>query len=229
MSLSFVSSAVLSSTDGVSHNEEKSIETKEIQQLRLRHQSGNKSLFEQLRSNREAEQEKLDEETKMMRMGMRPLDDEDCAHLDTVEQMRIEREQLHKQTVEEELAMFRAAKAERNALDDFEVENDDDNVQNENDERRIVRDNKVMKRKIGIAPVVPKIIAKRKRKRKQTQTHTPTQTQTNTPTPTQTQTEDDKKKKKEIEEKASTQSNTNENTNNSLGGLLGCYYESDSD
>ena len=38
MSLNFVSSAILTSTDGVSHNEEKAVETSEAQELRSNRQ-----------------------------------------------------------------------------------------------------------------------------------------------------------------------------------------------
>lgn len=111
MSLSFVSSAVLKSTDGVSHNEEISVESKEVKQLRLRNE--HRPLFEQLRANSEKEQEKLDEESKLMRMGMRPLDEEDCAHLEKVRDLKEEREREIQESIESELILFRAARAER--------------------------------------------------------------------------------------------------------------------
>lgn len=51
MSLSFVKSAVLSSSDGISHNEEKTIDNAETTSLRSRNTAA-KPLFEQLRANR---------------------------------------------------------------------------------------------------------------------------------------------------------------------------------
>lgn len=112
MSLSFVSSAVLSSTDGVSHNEEVAVESVEVEQLRL-HNGASRPLFEQLRSNREDEQDKYDAFDKATRTGMRPLDEEDCAHLDSVASQKRHKDRVRRTQEEDELALFRAARAER--------------------------------------------------------------------------------------------------------------------
>jgi hypothetical protein len=108
MNLNFVSSAVLSSTDGVSHNEERPIESKEAISLRKNATSW-KPLFEQIQYNRDREREQYEEISKAMR-GTRTLDDEDCAHLDSVSAVRMERERRIQQSVEEELAEFKAAR-----------------------------------------------------------------------------------------------------------------------
>lgn len=108
MNLNFVSSAVLSSTDGVSHNEERPIESKEAVSLR-KNASSVKPLFEQIQYNRDREREQYEEISKAMR-GTRTLDDEDCAHLDSVSAVRMERERRIQQSVEEELAEFKAAR-----------------------------------------------------------------------------------------------------------------------
>eukprot|EP01083_Nonionella_stella_P293642 998704_1 len=114
MSLSFVKSAVLSSTDGVSHNEETTIDNKETQSLRASGAGGgsHKPLFEQLRANKEADLEKDVEFQRSIR-GTRPLDEEDCAHLDSVERMKNERDSAVKSGIERELALFRAAREHR--------------------------------------------------------------------------------------------------------------------
>lgn len=163
MSLSFVSSAVLSSTDGVSHNEEKSIESREVQSLRK--SAEHKPLFEQLRSNREAEQEKYDEMTKAMR-GTRTLDEEDCAHLDAVEKQRLEREMSVKAGVEAEVAMFRAARADRGMVRSVADEEPPDGKEDARSEIAAETAGKVTPAGVR-APVafVPKIVVKRKRKR----------------------------------------------------------------
>lgn len=108
MNLNFVSSAVLSSTDGVSHNEERPIESKEALSLR-KNTTGVKPLFEQIQFNRDREREQYEEISKSMR-GTRTLDDEDCAHLDSVSAVRMERERRIQQSVEEEVAEFKAAR-----------------------------------------------------------------------------------------------------------------------
>ena len=115
MSLNFVSSAVLTSTDGVSHNEEKAVESTEADSVRRQQQAGgHRPLFEQLRSNADAAQEERDAAAKAMR-GTRTLDEEDCAHLDSIERQRMERDAAVRRGVEDEVAAFRAARAERMA------------------------------------------------------------------------------------------------------------------
>ena len=114
MSLNFVSSAILTSTDGVSHNEEKAVETSEAQELRSKQAATARPLFEQLRSNQDQAQEDQDARNRSLR-GMRPLDEEDCAHLDSVNQVRSQREESVRRRVEDEVAAFRAARAERRA------------------------------------------------------------------------------------------------------------------
>ena len=125
MSLSFVKSAVLSSTDGVSHNEETTINNTETQSLRASGGGGaHKPLFEQLRANKDAEQEK-DEEFQRSLRGMRPLDEEDCAHLDAVDRVREEKEYAVKSGIEREVALFHAAREDR-GLAQTVVDGDDD-------------------------------------------------------------------------------------------------------
>lgn len=115
MSLNFVSSAVLTSTDGVSHNEEKAVETTEANSVRRQQEAGgHRPLFEQLRSNADQAQEERDAATKAMR-GSRTLDEDDCAHLDSIERRRMERDAAVRRGVEDEVAAFRAARAERMA------------------------------------------------------------------------------------------------------------------
>jgi hypothetical protein len=127
MSLSFVKTAVLSSTDGISHNEETSIDNNETQSLRAAGGGGgvHRPLFEQLRANRDADQER-DEEFQRSIRGTRPLDDEDCAHLDAVERRREEKEYAARSTIEREVALFYAAREDRGLAQTIGVGGDDD-------------------------------------------------------------------------------------------------------
>ena len=110
MSLSFVSSAVQTATaDG--GFEEKEIESKQIDAINQR--NAHKPLFEQLRQNQEEEQAKQDEMQREIMRGTRALDDEDVAHLDALEKQRLERERVLQQRTQDELLLFRAARAER--------------------------------------------------------------------------------------------------------------------
>eukprot|EP00555_Chaetoceros_dichaeta_P004397 CAMPEP_0198263192 /NCGR_PEP_ID=MMETSP1447-20131203/11589_1 /TAXON_ID=420782 /ORGANISM="Chaetoceros dichaeta, Strain CCMP1751" /LENGTH=251 /DNA_ID=CAMNT_0043951705 /DNA_START=121 /DNA_END=872 /DNA_ORIENTATION=- len=113
----FVSSSVLSSTDGVSHNTETPIEhpsgdSSTITSTLYRSSSNQAPLFEQLRKNQQEAQDNYDEVTKAMR-GTRTLDDEDVAHLQSVEDVRVDRDREVQRNVDEELEMFRAAKMEK--------------------------------------------------------------------------------------------------------------------
>mmetsp|Transcript_28745 Transcript_28745/g.42463 ORF Transcript_28745/g.42463 Transcript_28745/m.42463 type:complete len:202 (+) Transcript_28745:41-646(+) len=157
MSLSFVSSAVLTSTDGVSHNEEKELESKELEAVR-KNAGRTKSLFEQLRANKEAEDEKETEQRLTTMRGSMTLDSEDVAHLNALERSRIESEEKIKTELKQELAFFRAAKEERVA---GQVIVDDE-------EEPISYTRKVdLSRETKpepYRPLVPKIVGKRKRK-----------------------------------------------------------------
>ena len=113
MSLSFVSSSVLSSTDGVSHNEEVQIQSTELDVIRQRNASDSKPLYEQLRSNQEQEAERQAEEERARIRGTLALDEEDVAHLDALNRSKLRSELERKAELEREVAMFRAAKEER--------------------------------------------------------------------------------------------------------------------
>eukprot|EP00588_Corethron_pennatum_P022427 CAMPEP_0194324094 /NCGR_PEP_ID=MMETSP0171-20130528/26483_1 /TAXON_ID=218684 /ORGANISM="Corethron pennatum, Strain L29A3" /LENGTH=257 /DNA_ID=CAMNT_0039082903 /DNA_START=17 /DNA_END=787 /DNA_ORIENTATION=+ len=112
MSLSFVKSAVLTSTDGISHDTETSIETSELSTLRSGSSIYVKPLFEQLQENKESAQEDYDNVTASLR-GTRTLDEEDVAHLAGIEEKRHERERLVRRAEEDDVRMFHAARMER--------------------------------------------------------------------------------------------------------------------
>jgi hypothetical protein len=160
MSLSFVASAVLSSTDGISHNEETEIENKEVDAVR-KNASSSKSLFEQLRENQDTEEEKKAEMQQKIMRGTMALDEEDVAHLDALQKSKNESELKNRTELEQELAMFRAAKEERLA---GQVVVDDDEEEEEDAPKSVPQ---VLKAQPVIKPlgrIVPKIVGKRKRK-----------------------------------------------------------------
>lgn len=157
MSLSFVSSAVLTSTDGVSHNEEKELESKELEAVR-KNAGRTKSLFEQLRSNKEAEDEKEAEQRLAIMRGTMALDEEDVAHLNALERSKLETEERIKTELNQELALFRAAKEDRIA---GQVIIEEEKVP----EKKVLSDTKLKPTR----SLVPKIVAKRKRKQPEDQ------------------------------------------------------------
>ncbi|KAL7431881.1 hypothetical protein ACHAXM_002836 [Skeletonema potamos] len=162
MSLSFVKSAVLSSTDGISHNEETTIDTQETASIRASaaNSSSHKPLFEQLRANKEIQDAK-DEEFQRSIRGMQALDDEDVAHLDAVEEQKREVEYRVKSGIEREVALFHAAREDRGLVQtvlDEEGDQEEDGKSQSGDKTSI--------HKVQVAkPIVPKFTIKKKRKR----------------------------------------------------------------
>mmetsp|Transcript_9817 Transcript_9817/g.23722 ORF Transcript_9817/g.23722 Transcript_9817/m.23722 type:complete len:260 (-) Transcript_9817:1017-1796(-) len=133
MSLSFVSSAVqIGTPDG--GFEETPIENKETEAVNRR--NAHKPLFEQLRSNQEEDQEKKDELQRQIMRSTCALDEDDVAHLDSIERQRSDRQRMIQERTETELENFRAAKAlkQQAALAGINGDdNDNDNDNNDND------------------------------------------------------------------------------------------------
>ena len=125
---------------------------------------------------------------------MRPLDEEDCAHLDAVERRRLEQEQAMRSGVEWEVAMFRAAKKDRGLVQTVVEEEEewtegDANSVNESSvvKKNLVEDDGLKKKKKKtpeesqpitssgksnnnnnntiLAKIIPKFTIKKKRKR----------------------------------------------------------------
>mmetsp|Transcript_11961 Transcript_11961/g.18059 ORF Transcript_11961/g.18059 Transcript_11961/m.18059 type:complete len:240 (-) Transcript_11961:222-941(-) len=180
MSLSFVKSAVLSSTDGISHNEETTINTSETASIRASstNSASHKPLFEQLRANKEIQDAKDDEFQKSIR-GMQALDDEDVAHLDAIEEQKREVEYKVKSGIEREVALFHAAREDRGLVQtviEDQVGGDDgdgDGGDISNDDRGHKKSQSSGGDQILAAaavpaakkPIVPKFTIKKKRKR----------------------------------------------------------------
>jgi hypothetical protein len=168
MSLSFVSSAVLKSTDGVSHNEETPIESPEVLALQRKQQQA-RPLFEQLRSNQEEEEAARLEFQRSIMRGTRALDEEDVAHLDAVANQRLEREWKHQQEVQQEIAVFRAARAATSATSVVDDDEDDaivksDKNQEDHDKEEFGNQQKPAP-PIEKASYIPKIVVKKRRRR----------------------------------------------------------------
>ena len=170
MSLSFVSSAVLSSTDGISHNEETEVSSKELDAVRRSNNNNsmnNKPLFEQLRIN-QLEQDELNAEAERARMrGTLALDEDDVAHLNALSRHKMESELQNRVELEQEMALFRAAKEERRSghiiLDDDDHYDDtghDDRYGNAKESKEIT---KLPVKAPAVATFIPKILGKRRR------------------------------------------------------------------
>ena len=167
MSLNFVSTSVLSSTDGVSHNTETQLDPSSSTSTNQTYQ---KPLYEQLRDNSEKDQEKYDEMTKAMR-GTTTLNEEDVAFIHSVENRKAEIKNKVKRKEEEEIQMFRAARLEKTMMKSELVLDDDvtDVVRGAEINKKMVANDVVVgqdsfKMHPSLASMKPTIIRKRRRK-----------------------------------------------------------------
>jgi hypothetical protein len=165
MSLSFVASAVQTGTsDG--RYEEKAIESKEVEDVNRRNE--HKPLFEQLRKNQEEDDAKKEDEQRELMRGTMALDEEDVAHLDALGKQRFEREREIQMRTHDEVAMFRAARVERQQynLNDDDSDDDDDDENEVADHHKALTDvNTASKAATVTEPIAPKIIVKRRKRR----------------------------------------------------------------
>jgi hypothetical protein len=166
MSLNFVSTTVLSSTDGVSHNTETRLESSDAAST-SRSGENYKPLYEQLRKNAQEEQEKYDEVTKAMR-GTCTLDDEDVAHLQGIEDERSKRLQLQAVKEQEELESYRLAKLdyqESNKSKQDEQEEINTLVKLEKEKQKRIEQQQSNEKKSMLMQLKPKIVVTKKRRR----------------------------------------------------------------
>ncbi len=233
MSLNFVSTSVLSSTDGVSHNTEIQLQPTSS----ASHSTDRKPLYEQLRENAEKDQEKYDEVTKAMR-GTTTLDEEDIAFIQGVEDRKAEMKNDVRRKEEEEIQMFRAARLEKTMIKSEVVADEIDGVGDDNNKNGATsRDvtskesnpsetNSVVGRNsstlINIKPLIVK-----KRRRKTAQTEENTQKASKKLKESNGETETVVEEEKTIE--ASTVKNAEIKEESGLRGLLAYGSDSDSD
>jgi hypothetical protein len=114
MALHFVSSSILTSTDGVDFNEEVTIDTEETRRQKIKaEQDSKKSLYDQLREKQAAKDDEFESTRKAMYQPGK-LDEEDVAYIEELErkQKKINSSRLeHEERLLEE---FRSAKCSVN-------------------------------------------------------------------------------------------------------------------
>jgi hypothetical protein len=161
MSLNFISTSVLSSTDGVSHDTETDIKpsSSDLNQQQY------KPLYEQLRENAAKEKEKLDEMERAMK-GVTALNEEDVAFIQSVESRKLEVKSNARKKEEEEIQLFRAARMEKSIGINEELEIVKDSMKH--DSLKYVADIPANNRlfspdSLSLATIKPKIIKKRRR------------------------------------------------------------------
>jgi hypothetical protein len=111
MSLSFVSKTVQTSTSDGGF-EEKAIESADGADD-TSSKTAQKPLFEQLRHNKDQNDEEREEYQRTLMRGTLALDEEDCAHFSALERQKSEKESRVHQETQDGLAAFRAAQADR--------------------------------------------------------------------------------------------------------------------
>jgi hypothetical protein len=111
MSLSFVSKTVQTSTSDGGF-EEKAIESADGAED-TSGKTVQKPLFEQLRHNKDTNDEEREEYQRTLMRGTLALDEEDCAHFSALERQKSEKESRVHQETQDGLAAFRAAQADR--------------------------------------------------------------------------------------------------------------------
>lgn len=147
MSLSFVSKTVQTAT-----NDGKFEET-EIEGSSNNHSGGHQPLFEQLRANQEQAQAAQDEADRQKMRQTLALDEEDAAHLSSLQRHEQERREEEERRTREELAAFRAAQVDRGEENQSEVM-----------KKEAPAVAKKARKQQQPATLVPKIVVKKKRK-----------------------------------------------------------------
>lgn len=226
MSLSFVSSAVQTGRSDGGYDEV-AIESKEKEAVNKRNL--HKPLFEQLRQNQEEEDAKREEMQLQMMRGTCALNEDDVAHLDALEKQRLEREREIQQRTQDEIALFRAARAQKQ---ETTLDDDDDDENDDDDDVIIVpleKKNKPAKAEFSraAAPPVKKgpMIVVKKRKRKGVAVE-PTK---KPKAPESSLKEAPKEMKEKSKEEKAEKANQGGGSGSLLGNLLGGYGSSDED
>jgi FAM192A/Fyv6, N-terminal domain len=113
MSLSFVSKAVQTSTDDGGFEEKPIAEGAADTEISSSSSLPYRPLFEQLRENQERDEEERLESQKAAMSGTLTLDDEDCAHLQNIQNQQLSLQQKRVKETNMEVAAFRSAQANR--------------------------------------------------------------------------------------------------------------------
>ena len=129
----------------------------------LRRRGTTKSLFAQLQENKDIEAEKTEAARNAMREAM-TLNDEDCAHLDAIEEAREARKKASRRLEEEEVEVFRAAKSflEMSREEAANTKDAERLPAAEISVKDIIRDEPPAVK--GLAAFVPKIVGKKRRR-----------------------------------------------------------------
>jgi hypothetical protein len=155
MSLSFVSRSIQTQGNGGNYEEER-IEGAEADTSAQRINNHQLPLFDQLRTNKEREDEEREEQQRSMMRGTLALDEDDAAYLGVLQAERSKAESQKQAELEEQLAFFHAAKMEK-----MEAENDTKSAGNRD---ASVEANQQPTSRTEAAIIIPKFIVKKRRR-----------------------------------------------------------------
>ena len=205
MSLSFVSKSVQTTTEDGGFVEEAIAGASTENESTGLH----KPLFEQLRANQEQAEAEQEEYQKALMRGTMALDEEDAAHLESLRRKEREQQDEVKRRTEEELAAFRAARADRS---ETELKQPEETTVNTSTSQPPPEAEKVpTKTKLA----APQIIVKRKRRKDAGQEDLASEKK-----PKSSDEKEDKASEKKNHSTEQTKSNTSQS---GLGSLLGGY------
>lgn len=109
MSLQFVKTAVLTSTDGLDFSKEEAIESDEAKATRLaQERAANKPLYQQLAEQKDKKQQEYDAMTKMIFAPPKAIDEEEAGFLKSLYEGNEDTERRKKEEEERQLESFRA-------------------------------------------------------------------------------------------------------------------------
>jgi hypothetical protein len=160
MSLSFVSKTVQTSTSDGGF-EEKAIESANGADD-TSSKTAQKPLFEQLRHNKEQDDEEREEYQRTLMRGTLALDEEDCAHFNSLVHQKSEQESRVHQETQDELAAFRAAQADR--MEQQVV------VEAKIDDEKYTNESPAVVAAVKPPVMAPKIIFKKRRRKQEEET-----------------------------------------------------------
>lgn len=108
MTLRFVKTSVLSSTDGIDFSNEVAVESEEAKMARVAaERASQRSLFDQLSEQRQKKQDEYDANTKRIFAPPKGIDEEEFSFLKDVDDRRQEMEKRRKEEEEREIQRFR--------------------------------------------------------------------------------------------------------------------------
>jgi len=153
-----VKTAVLESTDGLDFDDEKRVDSEELNAFtkEAERRANSKPLWEQLQEQRDKQQAEYDANTKLIYAPPKALDDEEYEHLERVYRDKEDARARLKQAEEEEISKFASLQKilpvkkleEHNDEESEQIKNDKNTAKNENSNSTSMTNVVIRKRKL---------------------------------------------------------------------------------